>query len=65
MLTAPLERMDLLTYGIWLQALWMIPVILDEIDLDRMRVETLARGGSSDIRLVASLIQIKKEDHRR
>jgi hypothetical protein len=57
--------MDLLTYGIWLQALWMIPVILDEIDLDRMRVETLARGGSSDIRLVASLIQIKKEDHRR
>jgi len=64
MLTAHLE-MDLLTYGIWLQALWMIPTILSEIDLDRMRAETLERGDNADIRLVASLIQLKKEDHAR
>jgi hypothetical protein len=64
MLEVHLE-MDLLTYGIWLQALWMIPTILSEIDLDRMRAETLKRGDNADIRLVASLIQLKKEDHLR
>jgi hypothetical protein len=64
MLEVHLE-MDLLTYGIWLQALWMIPTILSEIDLDRMRTETLKRGDNADIRLVASLIQLKKEDHLR
>lgn len=57
-------RIDQLTYGIWLQALWAIPTVLDEIDLDEMRNETLSHGSNADIRLVASLIQLKREDHQ-
>lgn len=63
-LETPAVRMDQLTYGIWQQALWAIPTVLDEIDLEGMRVEALRRGSNADLRLVASLMQIKKEGHR-
>jgi hypothetical protein len=60
----PAMGIDQLTYGIWLQALWAIPTVLDEIDLEDMRAEALRRGSTADLRLVASLMQVKKERHR-
>lgn len=63
-LEKPAVQMDQLTYGIWQQALWAIPTILDEIDLEDMRSEALRRGSNADLRLVASLMQVKKERHR-
>jgi hypothetical protein len=60
-------KMDLtvtdLDYSIWLRALWGVPSLLSQIDMDAMVREARRRGSEADLELILALRMVKGEEH--
>lgn len=55
--------MDIVTYEIYMRALWAVPSILSIIDMDQMLREARERGSDRDVELILSLRMVKGEEH--